>query len=157
MEGKNDTGSFYPVWNADVDEEKSVELSLLETAKFLYLPDDLNENIYVEKKNKCIDSLEHARAFFAKYYPPEHPFLKEMDDIIQEIVDYDVDSLTMRSIFVDLETKILWRLGKGDLNFIRPQNPVAKWYEKLAAQNQIPYTKEVDDIFTDSKKKRSKK
>ncbi|MEM4097341.1 MAG: hypothetical protein QXS81_01460 [Candidatus Micrarchaeaceae archaeon] len=152
MAEQDQTEEYYAIANAGVAKEQRLEETIAFTAKLLYMPDESLPNGFESKKEAVRNTYEEVILFISMYRPPDQtPLIAELQKEIQNINDNLVDSYLLLETYNKLKLKILWFLGRGGLNFVRPRNPVAKWDQKLVERMQIPYDDEIKNIV--SKKK----
>jgi len=83
--------------------------------------------------------------------PEDNDLISKIRRVISDIDNNLYDSESLLTTYNEIKLKILWYLGRGALNFVRPRNPIAKWDQKLLDRMQIKGDKNTEKIFAKKK------
>jgi hypothetical protein len=152
MEQTPQMEEYYAVRDAHILKEQHLEEALHEASQVLARTDEEISGGFEGKGAVVKDILERSIEFIAMYEEPDNnDLISKIRTVINDIDNNLYDSESLLITYNAIKLKILWYLGRGALNFVRPRNPIAKWDQKLLDRMQIKGDKETEKIFAKKK------
>jgi hypothetical protein len=152
MEQMPQAEEYYAVRDAHILKEQHLEEALHEASQVLARADEQISGGFDGKEAVVKDILERSIEFIAMYEKPEdNDLISKIRRVISDIDNNLYDSESLLTTYNEIKLKILWYLGRGALNFVRPRNPIAKWDQKLLDRMQIKGDKNTEKIFAKKK------